>query len=1000
MTHMRATRSRHEFPVIFGSLFTRVSSWFVALAFSVMISTVSADAQEPGTVPSLSYEGQRVASVEVAGRPDLNRRNMEALIKQPINAPYHQTQVDGTVAEFKKFEGVTDVSTQVQPEANGLRILFVLEPGYYFGIFQFPKVTSRFTYTRLLQAANYPRQEPYTNARVDEATSNLLNFYHKAGYFRAAVEPQLDVDEQHGIVNVSFLTNLHRRAKFGEVSIEGLQPEDAKQLESSLRSWRARLRAAYIKPGKPYTLKRLQNAIKFLQNKLGSQHFLAAKVKLISTVYHDDTNRADIHIHITRGHEIRVEVAGARVWGRTQRRLIPIFQENSVDADLVLEGEQNLQSYFQAKGFFDAKVQSQVEKHDDGYTIRYDIEKGKRGKVAGLEFHGNQHFSDGKLKDQVAIQKAKPIPFFSHGKFSEKLVRTSVKNLEGLYQAAGYSKVSVTPKVTNENGRLRVAFQVDEGERDIVTSLKIEGNTSIPETQLAPKGLNLQPGKPYSQQLLNQDRDNIMANYLNHGFLTVTFRAQVNVPKKDPHHFEVVYMIEEGPQVYTTKLEPVGAINTNRDVILKNANIKVGQPLSQTALLRGEGQMYSMGGVFDWANVDSRRPITEQKDAEVLVRLHEAKRNTITYGFGFEVTKRGGAVPGGTVAVPGLPPIGLPANFKTSEQTFWGPRGSLEYTRRNFRGRAETVTMGIFAARLEQRATAGWTNPNFRNSIWSTTVSGSIDRSSQNPLFTSRIGQAGVQFERFLDAKRTKSVYFRYSFSRTSLTNLLVPQLILPEDQNVRLSTLSTSFIRDTRDDVLDAHRGIYESFQADLNPSILGSNTNFTRFLGQTSYYKSVFSKSTIWANSVRIGLEKSFSGAHIPISESFFSGGGSTLRGFPLNGAGPQRTVPVCGVPTDPSTCALIRVPQGGPQLLILNSELRFPSSLINKLGGVVFYDGGNVYNHLGRPWDGYSNNIGIGARYATPVGPIRFDIGRNLNPIPGISPWQYFITLGQAF
>ena len=77
---MRATRSRHEFPVIFGSLFPRVSSWFVALAFSVMISTVSADAQEPGTVPSLSYEGQRVASVEVAGRPDLNRRNMEALI--------------------------------------------------------------------------------------------------------------------------------------------------------------------------------------------------------------------------------------------------------------------------------------------------------------------------------------------------------------------------------------------------------------------------------------------------------------------------------------------------------------------------------------------------------------------------------------------------------------------------------------------------------------------------------------------------------------------------------------------------------------------------------------------------------------------------------------------------------------------------------------------------------------------------------------------------------
>ncbi|HYX52719.1 MAG TPA: POTRA domain-containing protein [Candidatus Limnocylindrales bacterium] len=956
--------------------------------------------QEPGTAPTLSYEGQKVSSVEVAGRPDLNRHSVEALIKQPLNAPYREAEVNATIAALKQLNGVTKVTTQVEPEANGLRVLFVLEPGYYFGVFQFPKGTSNFTYTRLLQAANYPRQEPYTRARVDEATSNLLSFYHQAGYFRAAVEPELDIDQQHGIVNVNFLSTLRKRAKFGEVSIEGLQPDEEKQLESSLRSLRARIRAAYIKPGKPYTLKRLQNAIKFLQTRLGSQHYLAARVRLVSTVYHDDTNRADIHIHIEKRSQIRIQVAGAHVWGRTQKKLIPIYQENSVDPDLVLEGQQNLQSYFEAKGFFDAKVQSHVEKQPTGYTIRYDIAKGKRGKVTGLEFKGNQHFSDGKLKDHVAIEKARRYIPFSHGKYSEKLVRTSVKNLEGLYQAAGYSKVSVTPQVSNQNGKLSVAFLVNEGERDIVESLKVEGNNSIPEYKLVPKGLNLQPGKPYSQQLMDQDRDLIMANYLDHGFLTMVFRAQVNAPKNDPHHIQVVYMIDEGPQVYTAKVDPVGAPNSNKDVILKSANIKVGKPLSQSALLRGEGQMYSMGGAFDWANVDSRRPITEQKEAEVLIRLHEAKRNTITYGFGFEVTKRGGSVPGGTVAVPGLPPVGLPTDFKASEQTFWGPRGSIEYTRRNFRGRAETLSAGVFGARLEQRATVGWANPTFWNSVWSSTLSASIDRSSQNPIFTSRIGQAGLQFERYLDAKKTKSVYLRYNFSRTSLTNVLIPGLVLPEDQNVRLSTLSASFIRDTRDDVLDAHRGLYESFQGDLNPSFLGSNTNFTRFLGQTAYYKPVFSKSVVWANSIRVGVEESFAGAHIPISESFFSGGGSTLRGFPLNGAGPQRPVQVCGAGQTAPNCPNITVPVGGPQLLILNSELRFPSSLLNKLGGVVFYDGGNVYSHLGKPWDGYSNTVGIGARYATPVGPVRFDIGRNLNPVTGVSAWQYFITLGQAF
>jgi translocation and assembly module TamA len=69
---------------------------------------------------------------------------------------------------------------------------------------------------------------------------------------------------------------------------------------------------------------------------------------------------------------------------------------------------------------------------------------------------------------------------------------------------------------------------------------------------------------------------------------------------------------------------------------------------------------------------------------------------------------------------------------------------------------------------------------------------------------------------------------------------------------------------------------------------------------------------------------------------------------------------------------------------------------------LSVVPFYDGGNVF-----PIPGfhdftslYSNNTGLGLRYSTPVGPIRFDVGRNLNPIQGINATQYFISIGQAF
>lgn len=86
----------------------------------------------------------------------------------------------------------------------------------------------------------------------------------------------------------------------------------------------------------------------------------------------------------------------------------------------------------------------------------------------------------------------------------------------------------------------------------------------------------------------------------------------------------------------------------------------------------------------------------------------------------------------------------------------------------------------------------------------------------------------------------------------------------------------------------------------------------------------------------------------------------------------------------------------------LFIFNSEIRFPIPIKSGLGGVLFYDGGNAYSRIN--WNdfvnNYTNSVGVGLRYETPVGPVRVDVGRTLNPIPGVNATQYFITIGQAF
>jgi translocation and assembly module TamA len=185
-----------------------------------------------------------------------------------------------------------------------------------------------------------------------------------------------------------------------------------------------------------------------------------------------------------------------------------------------------------------------------------------------------------------------------------------------------------------------------------------------------------------------------------------------------------------------------------------------------------------------------------------------------------------------------------------------------------------------------------------------------------------------------------------------------------------------------------------------DFNTTKLGSSVNFAKLTGQAAYYKTGF-HNIVFANSLRVGLAQPFADSRVPISEAFFTGGGNSLRGFPLDGAGPQRPVEVC--PNGTTGCKVfIQVPSGGNELLLINSEARIPLPIKKGLGVVAFYDGGNVFSNVGFHdfTSLYSNNVGFGLRYATPVCPVRIDVGHNLNPLPGINSTQYFISIGQAF
>src|SRR5262249_20044851 len=403
------------------------------------------------------------------------------------------------------------------------------------------------------------------------------------------------------------------------------------------------------------------------------------------------------------------------------------------------------------------------------------------------------------------------------GKFSNQLVAESARNLEKVYQAEGFSSVKVTPEVTRKDDNVVTTFKIVEGPQDIVEVLHLTGNKNVPESSLAPQGLKVREGLPYSSKRVDEDRNQIIAQYLRMGYLNASFRTSASKIGQNPHRLDVTYAITEGPRVRVASIVTLGARSTKQSLIDQTVRLRMETPLQEDQLLLAENRLYKLE-IFDWAQIDPRRQITTQTEEDVLVKVHEAQQNEIRYGFGFEVINRGGAIPSGTVAVPGLPPTGLPNGFRASEKTFWGPRGTFQYTRRNFRGEGESITVGLLGARLIQRAGITYSDPFLAGTDWKSNLSLSGARDSENPIFTSRIGEFGYQVEKSLNEASTKTLTLRYGFRYTSLSHLLIPDLVPPDDRRIHLSTLAASYTFDTRDNPLDATKGKYQTADFDIN--------------------------------------------------------------------------------------------------------------------------------------------------------------------------------------
>jgi len=381
------------------------------------------------------------------------------------------------------------------------------------------------------------------------------------------------------------------------------------------------------------------------------------------------------------------------------KREIPVYEEDAVDDDLLNEGKRNLVDYMQTRGYFDAKVG--ILKESDSKTLRviYQIDPGAVHKLVLLEITGNKNFLDtAKLRSYLQIRQASR--FASHGRYSADLLKSDVATLEALYHSSGFRQVQIQTQVDDNyhgsENRLAVHIHIDEGVRTRVGELHVVGTEKIAAGELPE--LTTQPGQPYSEEDLANDRERILNFYFDHGFPNASLEITSKPSPQDATREDVTYTIQEGERFTVNRVMVAGTEHTRDYVVNRELQVHEGEALSQQDLLTTQTRLYNLG-IFSQVDTAVQNPEGTDPQKNVLVQVQEAKRYTFTYGLGLEFE------------------TGLPAGNGAPRTTGVSPRVEFDVTRLNVGGRDQTLTFQSHVGYLQQRGLISYAFPSYLTTI-------------------------------------------------------------------------------------------------------------------------------------------------------------------------------------------------------------------------------------------------------------------------------------------
>ena len=569
--------------------------------------------------------------------------------------------------------------------------------------------------------------------------------------------------------------------------------------------------------------------------------------------------------------------------------------------------------------------------------------------------------------------------------------RDAERAIRAAYRERHHLATKVGPVQTaDEPGRVRVSVAVDEGPAALVGAVEYRGAATLERATLdALSGIRV--GTTYDPLAASEAVLIIREQYLRKGFPAVRVVTSLEAMGPD---LRLVFNVAEGPRLIIGNVEIVGLKRTRRSLVAREIDLPAGEPLDPRKLATLERRLTRLG-IFRRVIVTA----SSQSPATVRVELEEDAPYFAAYDLRYNAEEGASALVDGEVrnvfglgmAVGGRVRAGrtvreVRGSF-SAPSFLWGG-GDLTasaYTlRENVRialeqapGVGEFVNLGLPAGPLTRPTAEG--------------IRREIGFQAQQELHIARpwVMLYGYRFKRTTCPAQGLPPISRNRRRRVLFDPCETPQFQVGAPppagtRSVDVAGIDLSALRDTRDNPLNPEHGSFLSLNVLVAPQVLGSDFDFTKEFAQLSLTKALGRSPMTWAHGYRFGLIQVLGGQRLPFDDLFRAGGPNSIRGFDIDGVGPR---------------GASNLPIGGEAVIVLNQELRYRNERTG-LGAAVFWDAGQVFAKVRDIDFDLRHSVGVGLRYDSPLGLLRFDVGFPLARRADEKTYRFNFGLGQAF